>query len=71
MEREVYQQQKNGIEQQFAQHNLEKDMAADYAAAFSKVDDGAQVRELNSVNRALLVFLAVVLIGFAVLVAVY
>jgi len=71
MEREVYRREMNRIERQFAQHNLEKDMAADYAAAFSKADAGARVRELKSANRALLVFLAVIAIVFAVVIAVY
>ncbi|OCJ17604.1 hypothetical protein A6U87_01280 [Rhizobium sp. AC44/96] len=70
MEREVYRQERNEIERQFAQHNLEKDMAADYAAA-SKEGPVAHVRRLKSANRSLLLFLAVIAIAFAALVAVY
>jgi hypothetical protein len=45
-------------------------MAADYAAA-SKEGPVAHVRRLKSANRSLLLFLAVIAIAFAALVAVY
>lgn len=70
MEREVYRREKNEIQQQFAQHNLEKDMATDYLASAKTVPE-EHVRKLKAENRGLLLFLALVIAGLAVLFAVY
>jgi hypothetical protein len=59
--REVYKRELNKVEQQYAQHNLEKDMAADYRASFA-TDPRERVRRLKAQNRGRLLFLALIAI---------
>ena len=64
---EVYQQQKNEIEQQYAQHNLDRDMADAYRSSLAE-DPREHARKLKAQNRGLLVFLALTLAVFGLFV---
>ncbi|WP_105370568.1 hypothetical protein [Neorhizobium huautlense] len=64
--REVYELEKNELEQQYAQHSLDKDMAAAYRSSLAK-DPKEHARKLKAENRGLLLFL--VLLGVVVAVA--
>ena len=57
--REVYEGEINEVEQQYAQANLEKDMASDYRASLA-TDPKEHVRRLRAQNRGLLLFLALI-----------
>lgn len=64
--REVYELEKNELEQQYAQHNLDKDMAAAYRSSLAE-DPKEHARKLKAENRGLLLFL--VLLGVVIAVA--
>lgn len=64
---DVYEQQKNEIEQQYAQHNLERDMAAAYRASLAETPL-EHARKLKRQNRAIIVFLVLVLAVFGLFV---
>jgi hypothetical protein len=64
---EVYELQKNEIEQQYAQHNLERDMAAAYRSSSAGTPQD-HARKLKAENRGLLAFLALVLAVFGLFV---
>ena len=68
--REVYEQQKNEIEEEFAHHNLERDMAADYEAS-TRIGTDEHVRRLRVQNRVLLVVLFLVVGGFGLALGVF
>ncbi len=68
--REVYEREKNEIEKQFAQHNLERDMRADYEAS-TKIGADEHVRRLRLENRVFLVILVFVLGGFGLALGVF
>ena len=60
--REVYEQENNEIEQQYAQHNLDKDMAAAYRASLSN-DPQQYATKLKAENRGIILILIVLLGG--------
>ena len=62
--RKVYMSEKNELERQYAQHNLERDMAADYRASAATTPT-QHVRRLKAENRGLLLLLGLILV-FAV-----
>ena len=55
-DREVYRSEKNEVEQQFAQHNLDRDMKADYAA-FTRVKTKEDLRQKQAENRGMILLL--------------
>ncbi len=55
-DREVYRSEKNEVEQQFAQHNLDRDMKADYAA-FTRVKTKDEMRVGRAELRGSLLFI--------------
>jgi hypothetical protein len=59
---EVYEREKNEIEQQYAQHNLERDMAAAYRSSSADTPQD-HARKLKAENRGLIVLLT---LAFAV-----
>ena len=63
MRREAYKAESNEIERQFAQHNLDRDMAADYRAS-ALISPDQHVRKLRAQNRGILLFLAVIFVVF-------
>jgi hypothetical protein len=65
--REVYEQEKNEIEQQYAQHNLDRDMAVAYRRSLAE-NPREHVRKLKVENRGLIVLLVLVLAAFGLLV---
>ncbi|MEK1932775.1 MAG: hypothetical protein AAAC47_23985 [Pararhizobium sp.] len=68
--REVYEQLKHEIEEEFAHHNLERDMKADYQASI-KIGTDEHVRRLRVQNRVLLVILILVVGGFCLALGVF
>tara|TARA_R110002051_G_scaffold16276_4_gene49162 strand:+ start:180 stop:422 length:243 start_codon:yes stop_codon:yes gene_type:complete len=64
---EVYEQQKNEIEQQYAQHNLDRDMADAYRSSLAE-DPREHARKLRAENRGLFVFLLLVFAAFGLFV---
>ena len=68
-ERDVYERQRNEVEQQFAQHNLEKDMADDYRQAFAG-DAEKRVRKMKAENRGRLLLLVLIAAGVALVLAI-
>lgn len=70
MVREVYERPKNEIEQQMARHNLDKDMAQDYADS-TRVTPEEHLRSLKAQNRGLLVFLVLMFGSFGLAVWLY
>ncbi|WP_313197283.1 hypothetical protein [Rhizobium sp.] len=65
--REVYEQELNEVEQQYAQHNLDRDMAAVHRASIAE-GPREHVRKLKLENRSLIAFLVLVLAAFGLLV---
>lgn len=67
--REVYERERNEVQQQYAQHNLDKDMAADYRSSLA-TDPKEHVRKLKAQNRGLLLLLVLIaviaVIAFAI-----
>lgn len=59
-DREVYRSEKNEVEQQFAQHYLDKDMEADYEA-FTRVKTKEDLRRKQAENRSM-----ILLLGFCI-----
>lgn len=70
MRREVYERPREEIQQQMAQHYLERDMAEDYEASI-RVSPKEHARNLKVKNLGLTAFLILVLGGFGLVVWLY
>uniref|UniRef100_UPI003101AA03 hypothetical protein n=1 Tax=Neorhizobium sp. EC2-8 TaxID=3129230 RepID=UPI003101AA03 len=63
--REVYEGERNEVQQQYAQHNLDKDMAADYRSSLA-TDPREHARKLKAQNRGLLLLLVLIAVIAAI-----
>jgi hypothetical protein len=70
MRREAYVLERNKVEQQLAQHYLERDMAEDYEAS-TRVSPKEHARNLKVQNLVLLAFLVFALGSFGLAVWLY
>lgn len=68
--REDYQGQSNGIEQEFAYQNMDRDMKDAYEAS-TRTGPDEHVRNLRAMNRALLFLLAAVVAGLGLAIGFY
>ncbi len=68
--REVYEELNHEIEEEFAHHNLERDMKADYEAS-TRIGTDEHVRRLRAQNRVLLVVLILVVGGFCLALGIF
>lgn len=64
---EVYELQKNEIEQQYAQHNLDRDMAASYRSSLAE-NPQQHARKLKAENRGRIALLVLILAAFGLFV---